>query len=256
VGHGLAFCAPARPDAPEAITNLGEDRDAVCEEDRGAALFDLGIGAGLVRMAIRTRDADLISVLRAVEGRALLGEAAATVMPAIFAAQPHRIMLSPLGRIEVFQNIPPPDGTSPDGPHTHVLPRLISKRRFHSSNTPIPEGMQSMLNMHPRSPWRDYLGRPIAFDRDADAAFEALLAKYSLPEDRAVRRSVEQAVAQGVAPEAYEWPRTRRGRMQARITLRRIRAVHGVSAVGRWLDKYDRAPIVTDETAEIAGRAR
>ena len=33
--------------------------------------------------------------------------------------------ISRVGRIEVFQPIPPPDGKSPEGPHTHVLPKLL-----------------------------------------------------------------------------------------------------------------------------------
>lgn len=155
----VAFCVPARSEAPDVITSLGEDRDAVREEERGAALFDLGIGAGLVRMAVRTRDRQLIALLRAAEGRNLLGEAAQAVLPAILASQPHRVMLSTLGRIEVFQPIPPAGGRSPDGPHTHLLPKLISRQRLHGPNTPIPEGLQSVLSLHPPSAWRAFFAR-------------------------------------------------------------------------------------------------
>ncbi len=45
-------------------------------------------------------------------------------MAMILAANPHRVFLSRLGRIEVYQPIPPPSGKSPQGPHTHVLPQL------------------------------------------------------------------------------------------------------------------------------------
>ena len=52
-------------------------------------------------------------------------------MGMILAANPHRVFISRLGRIEVYQPIPPPSGKSPEGPHTHVLPRLLQSRRTH-----------------------------------------------------------------------------------------------------------------------------
>jgi hypothetical protein len=50
-------------------------------------------------------------------------------MGMILAANPHRVFISRLGRIEVYQPIPPPSGKSPEGPHTHVLPRLLKSGR-------------------------------------------------------------------------------------------------------------------------------
>ena len=57
---------------------------------------------------------------------------------------PHRVFLSRLGRVEVFQPIPPPDGKSPDGPHTHVLPGLLRHRRTHAATEPIPDGLRAV----------------------------------------------------------------------------------------------------------------
>ena len=58
----------------------------------------------------------------------------------ILAANPHRVFISRLGRIEVYQPIPPPSGKSPEGPHTHVLPRLLKSGRTHPATEPVPEG--------------------------------------------------------------------------------------------------------------------
>ena len=44
-------------------------------------------------------------------------------MAVILAASPHRVFVSRVGRIEVFQAIPSANGKSPEGPHTHVLPK-------------------------------------------------------------------------------------------------------------------------------------
>src|SRR6201999_4030892 len=105
-------------------------------------------------------------------------------------AQPHRVILSPLARVEVYAPIPQPGGKSPDGPHTHLLPKLLASRRTHAANAPIPEGFQPVLMLHPRSPWRDGMGMRTDFDPALDAVFEALLADFGLAEDRAVRARI------------------------------------------------------------------
>lgn len=109
-----------------------------------------------------------------------------------------------------------------------------------------------MLNLHPRSPWRDGRGQRVPFDEELDELFESLLARYGLAEDMAIRADVEDAVEEGVAPEAYSWPETRRGCAAARITLRRLaRAGRPVSA---WRQRYDRgAEPEPDEEAALHG---
>lgn len=146
-GHTLAFCVDRPVTGNRAIMALGSDAEAIRDQDREAALFDLGVGAGVVRMCLRTRDAALIRALNAAEGTALL--AIPSLMAEVLRAQPQRVLLSPAGRIEVFQPIPMPDGKSPVGPHTHLLTKLTPKDRAHSSNTPIPQGQQSAISVHP-----------------------------------------------------------------------------------------------------------
>ncbi len=248
--HSVIFCARFEPQAPNVIMPMGEDHDAIREEDRDALLYDIGVGLGLVRMCVRTRDKALISVLDKTAGQHVFGPAGGEIMHAFLAAQPHRITMSPAGRAEVYQKIPMPGGESPEGPHTHLLPKLVARNRTHSANSPIPEGLQPVLNLHPKSPWRDGLGKRVPFNREADEAFEAILAKYALPDDRAVRASVEQAIRDGVMPKEFVWPETRRGRTEARVTLRRLAARTTSPVLAAWRAEFDRTA-EADEDAEI-----
>ncbi len=249
----VVFCAPFKADAPQVVTPMGKDTAAIRPEDRDAMLFDVGVGLGLVRMCVRTKDAELIKALDARAGKPLFGPDNGDVMHALFRAQPHRVMISPSARVEVYQDIPAPDGDSPEGPHTHLLPKLLHKQRTHSANTPIPEGLQSAINFHPRSPWRDGLGKRIPFNTEANAAFEALLKNHALADDAKVRRSVEDAVAKGVSPKDFTWPETRRGRTAARIALRRMLAAKNDPKLAAWKAEYDRAPAEDqDEEADAA----
>lgn len=168
-------------------------------------------------------------------------------MQLILKTSPHRIVVSPLARIEVYAPIPAPTERSPAGPHTHVLPKLLAAHRTHGGNVPIPNGLQPVLMLHPRSPWRDAAGRPTAFDARLDEDFERLLASYGLPEDQRVRAATEAAVTAGADPVTHPWPGTRRGRAQARIVLRRLARRLGSNAVADWRRLYDRTRTEDDE---------
>ena len=85
-------------------------------------------------------------------------------MEVILAANPHRVFLSRLGRIEVYQPIPPASGKSPDGPHTHVLPRLLKSGRTHPATEPIPDGWFPCAHLYPPHPARDGMGEARPFD--------------------------------------------------------------------------------------------
>lgn len=236
-GHALAFCCPCPQGGARGVRALGPDGQALRPEDRGHRLFDLGVGCGAIVMAVRTADAGLTAALDAAEGAALLACPAA--MGEVLRAQPHRVLLSPAGRIEVYQPIPPADGASPAGPHTHLLPKLIAKDRPHSANTPIPAGLQSALSLHPPSPWRTAAGERHPFRPDIDAAFAPLLKDHGLAEDAQVDAAVRRLVAHGAAPAAADWPQTRRGRTKARIVLRRLEAT-GDERVRPWRALFDR----------------
>lgn len=245
-GHTLAFCIE-RPRTPARVIRvLGPDTQAIREEDRDAILIDCGVGAGAVGMCVRTRDARLIATFSAAERQSLLG--LPEVMPEMLRAQPQRVLISPVGRVEVFQAIPAPDGKSPEGPHTHLLPKLIVKDRCHSSNVPIPDGWQAALSMHPQSPWRTMLGERHPFDPATDRAFQPMLDRFALPDDSFVETAWRAAIDAGVAPTEVDWPQTRRGRTKARIVLRRLAAA-GDERVKIWRALHDRTAIEEGEEA-------
>lgn len=251
-----SMCTEFRDDVPHTVTALGYDDESVQDAHRSHRLYDLGVGLGQVRFCIRTDDVQLIDTLDKITGQPLFNKDENTtqrVMTEFLRAQPHRVVISPIARIEVYQDIPPPDGTSPEGPHTHLLPRLLAKQRMHSANTPIPEGWQSVLNLHPQSPWRDKLGCRKAFDPEADREFEDLLVHHALPEDRHVRQNIENAVVSGTKPTEFDWPGTRRERIQARLTLRRLAARGLQDEVAPWRAIYDHlseeTDIINEETA-------
>lgn len=148
--EGVALCLPqdqARCATRAVLTALGPDAQAIRPQDRDGDLFDLGLATPTLDALIRTTDAALIAALRAAEGSALFSRP--DLLGQIAASGPHRVFLSALGRIEVFQPIPPPDGTSPDGPHTHLLPKLLAHKRGHAANLPIPDGLAVCLSIHP-----------------------------------------------------------------------------------------------------------
>lgn len=234
-GHALAFCAP-QPAAEHAVIQaLGCDSEALRPQDRESQWFDLGVGCGAVRMCARTENPQLIAALTRAAGTALLADPA--LMVEILRGQPHRVMVSPAGRIEVYQAIPAPDGKSPEGPHTHLLPKLIGKGA-HSANTPIPQPLQSVLTIHPRSPWRNAMGVRHAYDAKLDAAFAPLLTRFGLESDNEIQQSIEFALTTAVSPSAFDWPDSRRGRTKARITLRRM-AARGDARVAPWKAMHD-----------------
>ena len=247
-GHALAFCAAQPANHHTTVQALGCDSEALRPQDRQSQWFDLGVGCGAVRMCARTADPQLIAALTRAAGTALLADPALTAE--MLHGQPHRVMTSPAGRIEVYQPIPAPDGKSPEGPHTHLLPKLIGKGA-HSANTPIPAPLQSLLTLHPRSPWRDALGVRHAYNAAADAAFAPLLAEFGLPSDTEIQTSIEAAIASGVAPSAFTWPDERRGRAKARITLRRL-AARGDARVAPWKALYDTAATAAADALEAS----
>jgi hypothetical protein len=252
-GNAVAFCLPFLNAAQRpAIHRLGPDREALRPQDREAILFDTGVGRGLVSMCIRTADAELIDAFEALEGQSLLEPGAARARGLILKVGPNRVLLSPLGRIEVFSAIPGENDQGPTGPHTHLLPKLIATGRTHGANAPIPNGLQPVLNLHPRSPWRDAAGMRTPYDPALAQNFDALFQTYGLAQDKLVRAEIEHAVACGADPARYTWPESRRGRAQARITLRRL-ALQNPHAVSAWKSLYDRG--AEDEGEDEAAHA-
>lgn len=145
------------------FTDTGGLREiAFCTRQRGAQravvteleplTFDVGIAAPHVDMLVRLPpgDARTAAALRAGVGHPLLGPGN-PAGAAIARASPTRILASPVARIEVHQPIPAADGRSPEGPHTHLLPKLLATGRSHPPGSPLPDGLQCGLSLYPRT---------------------------------------------------------------------------------------------------------
>ena len=150
----IALCLPdaeSRLNRRTVFTEVGPDRAAVRAIDRDGVLFDLGLGSPYFDFHVRTADAAAIRRLRRGAGGRLF-DAALGLIPEILAIAPHRVFVSRLGRIEVYQAIAEPGGRTPDGPHTHLLPELLARGRVHEDSAGIPPGWIPCAMIYPDAP--------------------------------------------------------------------------------------------------------
>lgn len=165
-GHGgtqqhIALCLPqdsSRMSGKDVLTEAGPDTAALRKQDRDAVLFDLGIcslGSGCLQsdFCIRTDERDLIDFLRDHTGTNIF-EHGSPVFSKLLEAQPHRVVITRVGRIEVYQPIggEHTDDKTPEGPHTHLLPELLSLNLTHAADVPIREGWVPCAFLYPKKP--------------------------------------------------------------------------------------------------------
>lgn len=238
--HGLALCllnADGAASSRTSVAELGYDVDAIRSDDRHDLLFDLGLGAPNIDFCIRTSDPDLIEILRQAVGKPLLAGDSDT-MASIINASPHRIVLSSLGRVEVYQAIG--HERTPEGPHTHVLPKLIRSGRTHDAKIPIPSGYLPCVNVYPASPLFDNLGEPRAYDRISHLAFDALLKRWGANEYVAQKDLISRSIREEIEPASFRLPKNRLRRSAVRIALRQLAFDHAISdQVSRWRGYFD-----------------
>lgn len=238
--HGVYFCtrrAQTEFTPRRAIAELGPDRAAIRAADRDAILFDLGLGATTFAFCVRTADPALLAALRRAAGTRLL-DPPRGVARLIMEASPHRVAVTHLARIEVYQPIAREDGRTPSGPHTHLIPSVLRPALTHSANVAVPTGWVPALALYPVHPARDEAGNPKAFEPASHAAFQALVARYGDPAARAAKTAVLAAIERGIPPSAPRLPTTRRARAASRIALRQLRQSGADSAV---LEDWERA---------------
>lgn len=238
--QSAALCLPVADAAMNqrgVVTELGPDRDAPREEDREAILFDLGLGAQQVDFCVRTTDPRTLDLLRAAEGTAFT-DPAAGLGPHMPELSPHRVLLTQAARAEVYTPVPPPDGQSPDGPHTHLLPHLLASGRTHAATEPIPAEWVPFAYLFPAHPYSDVLGRPRGFDVDAHDRFQALLERFGDSDVVSAKRWIISAVRAGDAPDTAE--ESPGGRI-VELALRQLAHTDSESSTLRaWWDAHPR----------------
>jgi hypothetical protein len=251
----IALCLPEANCAMNrrgVLTELGTDAQALRGEDRDAILFDLGLGALQADFCVRIHDEEVAASLRQHAGRPVF-EPGNPAMGIVLHANPHRVVISKLGRIEVYQPIPPPSGKSPDGPHTHVLPKLLKSGRTHPATEPVPAGWIPCAHLYPAHPARNGLGQPRRFEATHLQSFQQMMAAFGDPAIVAIKQRVQDAVRAGQPP--TEITGDRHGRSSVRVALRQMRAAGDASPVlSAWLANLDQGSVdQTDDEAALHG---
>lgn len=104
------------------VTELGADEEAIGPAHRTERLFDLGVTRSTIRFCVRTGESTLITALQRANGLDALDPKIGLV-PILLTSSPDRVVISPIGRIEVSGPIVRSDR---GGPHTHLLPKLLA----------------------------------------------------------------------------------------------------------------------------------
>lgn len=221
--HGVAVCLPteqALMSRRTIISDLGPDHEAAREEDRPARLFDLGLGLTTIDFCVRTSDPLLVARLLEACGSPLLSENDA-LFETLRRASPHRVLVSRVARMEIRSAIPEPHGRPVAGPHTHLLPKLVNRRRVHSANLPIPDGWLPCLYMYPPHPLQDCHGRDRDFGPSHHAQFQELMRRYGTMHQLYAKESFQIALDAGREP---NWPTERHARIAMRVAIRQRQA--------------------------------
>jgi hypothetical protein len=223
--HGVLLSLPAGVAAlpvRTVVTELAPDRDAIRSADRAAMLFDLGLGSSAFAFCVRTSDVALVRTLRRAAGGGFLA-AGRDLAATLVAASPHRVAISRVARIEVYQSIAAAGGATPSGPHTHLMPRLLRPARGASANIPLSPGWTPGLTLYPSHPAKDAAGVKKPFSHAEHAAFQRLLATFGDPVSVAAKSDLVAAIERGDSPAAWHAPGTRNARQACRIVLRQLR---------------------------------
>ncbi|MEA2836832.1 MAG: hypothetical protein QOD89_1382 [Bradyrhizobium sp.] len=232
------------------LTELDADRAALKPEHRESILFDLGLGALQADLCVRIDDHDTVAQLRGHTGRSVF-DPANPAMGLVLAVNPHRVFISRIGRIEVYQPIPPPSGRSPDGPHTHVLPKLLKSGRTHAATEPIPERWIPCAHLYPKHPVHG-ARVPESFDVASHASFQRIIGSFGPADSLAIKRDVVDAIGAGEPPSNLATTLGRHGRTAVRIALRQLKAAGPASPMLKaWLAEFDSAVVEDGDEAVL-----
>lgn len=180
--QGVALGYFGEPDSSlRVVTELGLDDGALNDCDRNDYLFDLGVGMHGVAFCIRSAHRELGDALRAICGRKYPTDDQ-SLQSLILEVSPVRVVKSRFGRIEVYQSIPKPGGSTPLGPHTHFLPKLLATQRYCSANIGIEAGFNPVGFVYPPHPLYDLQGNPKPFDEIFLDQFTSVVSIFADPQ--------------------------------------------------------------------------
>ena len=239
--HGVVVTLPGRAAAMSgrrALTEIGPDRDAIRVEDREAILFDLGLASPYCDFFVRTSDRAQVDYLRSAAGRSLLDCRA--LYDDIVDMSPHRVFATRLGRVEIFQRIARAGAHTPQGPHTHLLPRLYRRERSHLPAIGLPAEHAPCLTLYPANPVLDAEGLPKRFDAGEHERFQRLLRAYGCPIHLAAKDAAWRTMRAGAPADRIALPEGRRARVASRIAVRQLSQMdRGCDSVAAWRAKLE-----------------
>ena len=115
-----------------------------------------------------------------------------------------------------------PTGKSPEGPHTHVLPKLLRSGRTHPATEPIPEWLDTLRAYLSAASGPRRHGRTPAIRCGASPFVSADDGELRRSQNTAIKRRVAEAVLAEEPPSAIAGDR--HGRASIRIALRQMKA--------------------------------
>jgi hypothetical protein len=239
----VAFCLglqSRRMPIRRVVTELGADREALRPEDRGAPMFDLGLAIPHVRFCVRSRDPEVIGLLRDAAGQPLLRPGNA-LGRALASHNPHRVVLSALGRVEIFAPIAAPGTRTAEGPHTHLLPPLLAKRDAMERARPIDRALRACAQVFPAHPLHGSAGESRPFDASAHRRFQSVFDRFGIPAAIDAKQWVTKAVRDGRPPPPSLPFRSAQARASGVVGLRQLFHAGGVDAdcLAAWRTRFD-----------------
>ena len=223
---------------------------ALRAEDRESILFDLGLGALHADFCVRIDDVDAGSAVAPARrpGGVRDGQSRDGTDPG---ANPHRVFISRLGRIEVYQPIPPPSGKkSRRGRTPMCCQSCLKKRPDPSGNRADPRTAGCPARIFIRRIRRATAGRGAAVRRGASSCISGDAGAFGDAEAYGIKRRVLDAVRAGEAPASIA--ASRHGRTSIRIALRQMkgramrrpRSTPGLrTSIRRLADRDDKAEL-------------
>ena len=254
-GQAVAFCLPenlAKRQSRSVLSELGADTSALQASHQQHILFDMGLDQSFVDVCIRTNDPRLISRLREACGKSLFAKNN-DVMQHIIEAGPTRVFINNIGRTEVYQ----PIGIekSPEGPHTHVLPKLLASKRAFSANAPIPTAYLPMLTLHAANPCSDKLGQGRAFDPQLFTQFQTQLQQWADSDYLAQKDASWAALAKHTPAGEFQHGLNRQRRTATRIAIRQYQHTQSnlsaaqLACINSWRASFDKATESVEATS-------
>ena len=172
-------------------------------------------------------------------------------MGMILAANPHRVFISRLGRIEVYQPIPPPTGKARRGRTRMCCQNCCGAAEPIPPTEPIPDGWIPCAHIYPPHPARDGMGEPRPFDAAHYRSFQLMMETLRRSQNTRHQAARRGGGACGRAASAIAADRY--GRASIRIALRQMKAEgHEGAALGAWLAHFDQgSPEDGDDDANL-----